>query len=75
MDLASSVFAALRRPADIRFVDMPQTLRGKYQYFTQASVAKLREAGRYTKPFHSLESAVEDYVQSYLATREDASLD
>ena len=65
-DLASSVFAAMGRPADIRFVDMPPALRGRYQYFTQASVKKLRAVGKYTRPFRSLESAVEDYVKSHL---------
>jgi len=51
--------------ADIRFIDMPPALSGKYQYFTQADVAKLRAAG-YTQSFTSLEEGVRDYVQSYL---------
>jgi ADP-L-glycero-D-manno-heptose 6-epimerase len=40
-------------------------LRGKYQYFTQASMTKMRAAG-YTKPFTSLEDGIRDYVQNYL---------
>jgi ADP-L-glycero-D-manno-heptose 6-epimerase len=46
---------------------MPEALRGKYQYFTQAEMSKLRKAG-YTAPFTSLEDAVRDYVITYLAT-------
>ena len=56
-------------PPDIRFIDMPEGLRGKYQYFTQAEVGKLR-AGGYTKPFKSLEQGVADYVRGYLTTAE-----
>jgi ADP-L-glycero-D-manno-heptose 6-epimerase len=47
---------------------MPEILRGKYQYFTQADEAKLRRAG-YAKPFLSLEDGVSDYVKAYLAVR------
>ena len=45
----------------IEYVEMPQALRDKYQYFTQAEMAKLRRAG-YQKPFTALEAAVEDYA-------------
>ena len=45
---------------------MPAALRGKYQYFTQADMTKLRKQGGYTKPFTSLEDAVKDYVETYL---------
>lgn len=64
-DLAASVFAALGIDKDIRFIDMPETLRPKYQYFTEAKMDKLREAG-YDKPFYSLEEGAKDYVQNYL---------
>jgi ADP-L-glycero-D-manno-heptose 6-epimerase len=47
---------------------MPQVLRGRYQYFTQADDAKLRRAG-YGKPFHSLEDGVADYVNTHLAAK------
>lgn len=65
-DLASAVYRAMGQSPDIRFVEMPEALRGKYQYFTEAKVEKLRHQGKYTKPFRSLEAAVEDYVRSYL---------
>ena len=44
---------------------MPDDLKGKYQYYTQASMEKLRAIG-YDKPFHTLEEGVRDYVQNYL---------
>jgi ADP-L-glycero-D-manno-heptose 6-epimerase len=52
---------------DIQYVPMPENLRGKYQYFTQASMQKLRAAG-YDSAFYSLEEGVADYVQGYLNT-------
>ncbi len=64
--LATAVFVALEKPVDIRFIDMPDALKGKYQYFTEANPAKLRAAG-YTKPFTELEDGVYDYVVNYLA--------
>jgi ADP-L-glycero-D-manno-heptose 6-epimerase len=66
LDLAHALYSAMGRQADIRFIEMPEILRGKYQYFTQAAVAKLRRAG-YAKPFLSLEDGVNDYVKTYLA--------
>jgi len=44
---------------------MPEDLRGKYQYFTQADMAKLKRAG-YTRPFMELEAGVADYMRNYL---------
>ena len=67
IDLAQALFAAIGSKPDIRFIEMPDILRGKYQYFTQADATKLNQAG-YRKPFMSLEEGVRDYVQSYLAT-------
>jgi len=67
-DLARAIFAAVGRPPAIRIIDMPEHLRGKYQYFTQADTAKLRRAG-YTRPFTSLEDGVKDYVDTHLARR------
>ena len=52
------------KPVQIDFIDMPETLKGKYQYFTEADMRKLRAAG-YTKPFTSLEDGVRDYIQNY----------
>jgi ADP-L-glycero-D-manno-heptose 6-epimerase len=45
----------------IEYIAMPADLRGRYQYFTQAEMSKLRESGL-TQPFHSLEDGVKDYV-------------
>ncbi len=60
-DLAKAIFAALKLPPAIEYIEMPQTLREKYQYFTQADVSKLRAAG-YKKPLMNLKAGVADYV-------------
>ena len=65
IDLANSVFGALDKKPKIEFIDMPETIRDKYQYFTQADISRLRAAG-YSEKITSLESAVTDYVQNYL---------
>jgi ADP-L-glycero-D-manno-heptose 6-epimerase len=65
LDLAHAVFRASEQPALIEFIDMPAPLLEKYQYFTQARVTRLREAG-YRKAFTTLEAGVEDYVRHYL---------
>ena len=64
-DLARAVFAALGRESRIEYIDMPETIRDKYQYFTQADVHKLLSTG-YDSPITSLEDAVRDYVVNYL---------
>ncbi len=64
-DLALAVFSAMDRPPRIEYIDMPETLRAKYQYHTQSDVRKLRGAG-YTAPFQSLEQGIEDYVKNHL---------
>lgn len=61
-DLARALFSALHREPNIEYFDMPETLRDKYQYHTQADIAKLRAAG-YTKPFMDLQAGVADYVK------------
>ena len=66
-DLAAAVFVALDREPRIQYIDTPVEIRDKYQYFTQAETAKLREAG-YTDPFTELEDGVGNYVRSYLST-------
>jgi ADP-L-glycero-D-manno-heptose 6-epimerase len=66
LDLATAIFTALGRQPKVEFVDMPERLKGKYQYFTQAEIGKLRGLG-YKDEFTSLEDAVEDYVLNYLA--------
>jgi len=65
IDLAKAVFSALERPPEIDFVEMPEHLRDRYQYRTQASIEKLRAAG-YAASFCSLEEGVGDYVRNYL---------
>ncbi|MBS1750113.1 MAG: ADP-glyceromanno-heptose 6-epimerase [Bacteroidetes bacterium] len=64
-DLAKATFAALDKEPDIRFIDMPEDIRDKYQYFTEADMFKLRTAG-YKEEFFSLEKGVDDYVRNYL---------
>jgi len=65
LDLARALFAALEREPRIEFVEMPEALRGRYQYFTQADMAKLRAAG-YAAPFATLEDGVARYVRGSL---------
>lgn len=65
-DLARAVFAAMGRDPDIQYFDMPEHLRDKYQYFTQAKTDRLRAAG-YDKPFTALEEGVRRYVQDFLS--------
>ena len=64
-DLAKATFAAMGQESNIEYIDMPDHLQGKYQYFTQAPMDKLRAAG-YDKDTTTLEDAVTDYVQNYL---------
>ena len=66
LTLASSIFAALGKEPQIEFIDMPEALRGKYQYYTKADVGKLRASG-FSKPVTPLASAVGDYVSNYLS--------
>ncbi len=63
--LANSVFAALKKKPKIEFIEMPETIRDKYQYFTQADISRLRAAG-YKEKITSLENAGADYVRNYL---------
>jgi ADP-L-glycero-D-manno-heptose 6-epimerase len=64
-DLAGAIFTALGRPKHITYVPMPDVLRGKYQYRTEATIDRLRAAG-YDAPFMTLEEGVWDYVRRYL---------
>ncbi len=65
LDLTQSVFKSMKLHPDISFVDTPVDLRGRYQYFTEADIHKLREIG-YTKSFTELEEGVDKYVSEYL---------
>ena len=69
VDLVTPVFEAMGKPVEIEFIEMPEVLRGKYQYFTEAKVGKLRAAG-YAKPFTSVEDGVREYVTEYYLPRE-----
>jgi len=60
-ELATALFKAMDRPLNIQYIEMPETLRNQYQYFTEASVLRLQGAG-YDVPFTSLQKAVSDYV-------------
>ncbi len=66
LDLALAVFAALGLSERIEFIPTPEAIRDRYQYFTEARMQKLRDAG-YIAPFASLESGVEQTVQALLA--------
>lgn len=67
LELVTPIFAALGKPVKIDFIEMPEALRAKYQYFTQAGIAKLRASG-YSAPVTPLAGAVTDYVKNYLAS-------
>ena len=64
-DLVNATFSALEKASNIIYIDMPDDIRDKYQYFTEATMLKLKHAG-YTEPFTSLEEGVSDYVKNYL---------
>jgi ADP-L-glycero-D-manno-heptose 6-epimerase len=64
-DLVKAVFAAMGKSPNIEYIEMPDSIRNQYQYFTQADTTKLRKAG-YKKQITSLENAIKDYVQNYL---------
>ena len=63
--LAGAAFAALNKPVDIEYIEMPEHLRDRYQYYTCAEMEKLRNLG-YTEKTMSLEDAVHDYIVNYL---------
>src|SRR5690606_31952723 len=64
-DLVNGIFATLNIPSNIEFIDTPEDIRDKYQYFTEADMGKLRQAG-YAFPFATLEEGIEEYVSRYL---------
>lgn len=64
-DLARAVFKAMALPQNIEYIDTPEDIRDTYQYFTEASMQRLRLAG-YEKAFTSLEEGIKDYVGNYL---------
>jgi ADP-L-glycero-D-manno-heptose 6-epimerase len=66
-DLAKAVFHALGQEPNIKYVDTPEQIRAKYQYFTEAKMTRLRAAG-YKKPFTPLEDGITRYVRDFLHT-------
>ncbi|MBR6272779.1 MAG: hypothetical protein IKR29_04315, partial [Bacteroidales bacterium] len=66
-DLADNTFKAMGRETDIEFIDTPVNIRDKYQYFTEANINKLRNAG-YHETFTTLEDGTRDYVNFLLAS-------
>lgn len=65
LDLTINTFKALNLEPQISFIDTPEDIREKYQYFTEAKMDKLHSSG-YNKPFYTLEEGIEDYVRNYL---------
>ena len=65
IDLVSAVFSSLQKEKHIEWIDIPEDIRDKYQYFTEAKMDRLKSAG-YKFPFTSLEDGVADYVKNYL---------
>jgi ADP-L-glycero-D-manno-heptose 6-epimerase len=67
-DLARAVFKAMNIQEKIEYIEMPENLREKYQYFTQGDITKLKKAG-YKEKINTLEEGVQDYVQNYLGKK------
>ena len=65
LSLTKAVFKSMKLDENIGFIDTPDDLRGKYQYYTCANIQKLKSIG-YSTPFISLEAGIEDYVSNYL---------
>jgi ADP-L-glycero-D-manno-heptose 6-epimerase len=66
IDLVKATFSGLDMEPKIQFIDMPEDIKDKYQYYTEANMEKLRAAG-YKAEFCTLEQGVDDYVRKYLA--------
>lgn len=67
LDLVRNTFASMEVAENISFIDTPEDIRDKYQYFTEADMSKLISQG-YNRPFTTLEEGVKDYVRNYLST-------
>lgn len=64
-DLVKALFNSTGKPVNIEYIDLPEHLAGKYQYFTEADLSKIKKAG-YSQPMLSLEDGIADYVKNYL---------
>lgn len=67
-DLVTALFKAMEKPVNIEYIDLPDHLGDKYQYFTEANLSKLKSAG-YKKEITSLENGINDYVKNYLLSK------
>ncbi len=67
-NLVAALFKAMEKPVNIEYIDLPDHLADKYQYFTEANLSKLKNAG-YKKEIASLESSINDYVKNYLLSK------
>jgi ADP-L-glycero-D-manno-heptose 6-epimerase len=65
LELATAVFEALNQVPNIKYVEMPEDIRGNYQYFTEASMNRVKNAG-YSDSFWDFDQAIKDYVTGYL---------
>ncbi|SHN51189.1 ADP-glyceromanno-heptose 6-epimerase [Desulfovibrio litoralis] len=68
LDLAKAVFVAMDKKLNVEFIEMPDSLKEKYQYFTEANMQSLHSKGQEFLPTFDLESGVKDYIVNYLAT-------
>jgi len=64
-DLVTSIFNAMNMPINIEYIELPAEIADRYQYFTEAGISKIKEAG-YSNKIFSLEDGVTDYVKNYL---------
>ncbi len=69
-DLGRCIFKSLEMKPQFDWIEMPDSLKNQYQYFTEADLTKLRKEGGYKKKFTSLEDGVKDYVLQYLNTKD-----
>jgi ADP-L-glycero-D-manno-heptose 6-epimerase len=67
-DLVTAIFSSLHLQSHIEFIDTPHDIRDKYQYFTQADMSKMRQAG-YKEDFYSLEEGIKTYVSNFLVEK------
>ena len=67
-DLGKAVFSSMgiAKPS-FEWIEMPEEMKSRYQYFTSANLVRMRQVAGYTKSFHSLEESINDYVQGYLS--------
>lgn len=67
LDLVRAIFKTLDLPENVQFIDTPADIRDKYQYYTEADMQKIRDAG-FLHAFYSIEEGIRDYVENYLTS-------